>query len=42
MFLRESTGIYEFGTKRVEVRVTKGKIMIRVGGGYIPIDEFLN
>ena len=42
MFLRESSGIYEFGTKRVEVRVTKGKIMIRVGGGYIPIDEFLN
>ena len=41
MFLRESSGIYEFGTRRVEVRVAKGKIMIRVGGGYIPIDEFL-
>ena len=42
MFLRESTGVYEFGTKRVEVRVQKGKILIRVGGGYMNIDEFLS
>ena len=42
MFLRESTGVYEFGTKRVEVRVAKGKILIRVGGGYMNIDEFLD
>lgn len=42
MFLRESSGVYEFGTKRVEVRVTQGKILIRVGGGYMNIDEFLN
>ena len=41
MFLRESTGVYEFGTKRVEVRQTKGKLLIRVGGGYMGIDEFL-
>ena len=41
MFMRESTGVYEFGTKRVEVKVTKGKILIRVGGGYMGIDEFL-
>ena len=42
MFLRESTGIYEFGTRRIEVRVTQGKILIRVGGGYMGIDEFLS
>lgn len=41
MFLRESSGIYEFGTKRVEVRNTQGKLLIRVGGGYMGIDEFL-
>ena len=41
MFLRESSGIYEFGTKRVEVRNTHGKLLIRVGGGYMGIDEFL-
>ena len=33
MFLRESSGVYEFGTKRVEVRQAKGKLLIRVGGG---------
>ena len=42
MFVRESAGIYEFGTKRIEVRVAQNKIMIRVGGGYIGIDEFLD
>ena len=42
MFVRESQGIYEFGTKRIEVRVAQNKIMIRVGGGYIGIDEFLD
>lgn len=41
MFLRESSGVYEFGTKRVSVEVTKNKILIRVGGGFISIDEFL-
>ena len=41
MFLRESSGVYEFGTRKVEVKVAKGKILIRIGGGYMPIDEFL-
>ena len=41
MFLRESSGVYEFGTRRVEVQVKKNKILIRVGGGYMNIDEFL-
>lgn len=41
MFLRESSGVYEFGTRRVEVNVKQGKILIRIGGGYMPIDEFL-
>ena len=42
MFMRESEGIYQFGTKRVYVRVDKDKINIRVGGGYLSIDEFLD
>jgi len=42
MFLRESAGVYQFGTKRVEVRVSKGKLTIRGGGGYLTIDEFLD
>ena len=42
MFLRESEGVYEFGSKRIFVRVDQDKINIRVGGGYLSIDEFLD
>lgn len=40
--MRESSGVYQFGTKRVAVRVDMDKINIRVGGGYLSIDEFLD
>jgi len=42
MFMRESAGVYEFGTRRVMVRVERDKIQIKVGGGYLSIDEFLD
>ena len=42
MFMREQAGKYEYGTKRVEIRISQGKLQIRVGGGYLTIDEFLD
>ena len=42
MFMRESEGIYVFCSKRIAVKVDKDKINIRVGGGYLSIDEFLD
>ena len=42
MFMRETEGVYQFGTKRVAVKVEKDNIKIRVGGGYLSIDEFLD
>ena len=42
MFMRESEGTYQFGTKRVMVRCVRDKIEIRVGGGYLSLDEFLD
>ncbi len=42
MFIREREGVYQFGTKRIVVRVEKDKIKIRVGAGYLSIDEFLD
>jgi len=42
MFLRESEGVYEFGSRRVMVKVERDKIQIKVGGGYLSIDEFLD
>jgi len=41
MFTRESEGVYRFGTKRVFVKVEKDKIMVRVGGGFLVLDEFI-
>jgi hypothetical protein len=43
MFLRESEGVYQFGQKRVYIKIEKGKkLMVRVGGGYMNIDDFVN
>jgi len=42
IFTRESEGVYEFGTKRVFVRTEGDKISVRVGGGYLSIDEFID
>lgn len=42
LFLRESEGVYQFGQKKVYVKVESGnRIKVRVGGGYMSIDDFL-
>jgi len=41
MFIRLQPGIYSFGSKKVCIKVDNGKINVRVGGGYMLIDEFL-
>ena len=41
--MRESEGIYQFGQRRVYMKIEKGnKIVVRVGGGYLDIEEFIN
>ena len=40
--MRESEGVYKFGSKRIAVKIEQDKIIIRVGGGYMSIDEFLD
>lgn len=42
MFMRESEGVYEFGSRKVYVRCDKDRINVRVGGGFLSIDEFLD
>lgn len=42
MFLRESEGVYRFGTRQVQIKIEQGnKIFCRVGGGYLSVSEFL-
>lgn len=40
-FLREAEGVYTFGTKKVFVKLLDTGLKIRVGGGYLNIEEFL-
>ena len=43
MFLREQEGVYQFGQKRVHIKVGKGdQVLVRVGGGYIGASEFID
>ena len=42
MFARQAAGVYEFGSKRVYLRLENGKLIIKVGGGYLTMDEFLD
>lgn len=42
LFTRESEGVYQFGTKRVNIKIDSSKILVRVGGGYLKIDEFVD
>ena len=41
MFIRLQPGIYSFGSKKVCIKIDNGRITIRVGGGYLRVDEFI-
>ena len=34
-------GFYLFGTKKIYAKILNGKLVIRVGGGYMIIEEFI-
>lgn len=40
-FMRQDGGNYLFGSKKVYIKVENGKILVKVGGGFTSIDEFL-
>jgi hypothetical protein len=39
--LREGDGVYQFGSKRVYVKLENEKVFIRVGGGFLSLDDFI-
>jgi hypothetical protein len=41
-FIRQEGGNYTFGTKKVYVKVENGRLLVKVGGGFTSIDEFLS
>lgn len=38
---RESEGVYKYGMKRVFIKIEKDLLIIRVGGGFMNMDEFV-
>lgn len=40
-FLRESFGVYIYGSKKIMVSIERGKLIVKVGGGFLPIEVFL-
>jgi len=42
LFIRECEGVYQFGSKRVYVKFEQDKVLIRVGGGFLSLEEFLS
>lgn len=38
---RCGNGYYTFGSKKIFAKITNGNLVIRVGGGYMGIDEFM-
>jgi len=42
LFVRESSGVYQFGSKRVFVKAENDRIQVRTGGGFISLEEFLD
>lgn len=34
-------GKFRFGTKEIFSKILKGQLVVRVGGGYMDVDEFI-
>jgi hypothetical protein len=41
-FVREGEGMYKYGKKRVFMKIENDMIIIRVGGGYLTMEEFID
>lgn len=41
-FVRETYGVYLYGSKKVMVSIERGKLIVKVGGGFLPIEVFID
>ena len=39
--IRLGSGYYMFGTKKIYCKIINGKLVVRVGGGYMAMEEFI-
>ena len=38
---RTDVGKYVFGTKNILAKIVNGRLLVRVGGGYLGVEEFI-
>ena len=41
LFIRHSEGIYSYGSRKISLKNENDKLKVRVGGGYLSIEEFI-
>ena len=41
-FKRDSYGVYFFGSKKIMIKIEREKIIVRTGGGFLPIEQFID
>ena len=41
-FVRQDGGNYLYGSKKIYIKIETGRLLVRVGGGFTSIDEFLS
>ena len=41
MFQRIKEGLYSFGSKKINLFLENNKLLVRVGGGFLSIEEFM-
>ena len=39
--VRLTEGLYLFGTRKINAKVQGDRIVVRVGGGFLPLDNFI-
>jgi hypothetical protein len=42
LFVREAEGVYSFGSKKTNIKAENGLLKVRVGGGWLSIQEFVD
>jgi hypothetical protein len=42
LFVREAEGVYSYCKKKVLIKNEKDRLIIRVGGGYMSLEEFID
>lgn len=41
MFMRVEDGVYDFGSRKILLKIERDKLQVKVGGGHLLIDDFV-